>query len=148
MKFVQFAFFAAILLTSCADSPRECNNLVFAARHATEVARGNDISYIHQILVKDYDDRCFNDYNFIRIIRDYMDTNQVLKPVKGVVFYKEPGADWYKDRSKLILAVTFSDSSLNYPIPTMSSLRIGPNGKYELDFMYMLPVDSSYLINK
>lgn len=147
MKTIVFLILLVEIFASCSGRP-DCTAPSFADRRITEMSKGTRVSYVHHIRLGNYHNKCFSEYNFMRTIRHYLDTNTIMKPVASVCFHFGDSRDWHRDRQTEVLSVFFTDSSLNRKMPTVSYISIGPDNKYELDFMYLLPADSAYLINK
>jgi hypothetical protein len=137
-RIIGIALFLLILLPACAEKD-DCTTLSFGERRISEMARGELVSYVHHIQLNNYNHNCFSEYNFMRLIRHYLDTNTIWKPVRAVCFHSGGSGDWQRDRQTEVLCVYFTDSSLMSKMPTLSYIAIGPNNKYELDIMYMLP---------
>ncbi|MFT3678679.1 MAG: hypothetical protein QM791_00315 [Ferruginibacter sp.] len=96
-------------------------------------------------MLDNYNDDCFNDYNFIYIADKYLDSVTTNLPVNGLTFVKpfnfQPvydSRDGEPLREHSILDIYFSNETKKNKVPEITSIGIWTNGtRKDLEYMHV-----------
>lgn len=104
---------------------------------------GDVCGYLHYLMLDEYSDACFNDYDFVSVADKYLDTVKSDLPVQGVQFIRpfefEPVYD-SQDLTPLqknsISSITYSDSTMDRKIREIQFVSVWVDG-VQKTFAYM-----------
>jgi hypothetical protein len=110
------------------------------------LSQGDTLSDIHYLMLSSYDERNFNDYNFVYLADQYLDTVKHHLPIQAIHFC-EPFD--FGDHSKLsedderkmilehsVVEIEYDGLGFKNTLPTISRISIWTNGKRK-DFDYL-----------
>jgi len=134
---------ATLIFWSCDnyDVPN-CNELTIKQRHFEPlgIKRPGDssmfYSYVHYLMLNDYDDKCFDQYDFVYAADKYLDTVKTNNPVEVIAFSKpfdfRPAGD-LTDGDKFvqngIVEIAYDIDSVFKKLPEIRSVSFLHDGK-------------------
>lgn len=136
-----FVYSLLLGLTSCgSDGLRQAfikPNIKFLYQNT--VGHGDTLSNVHYVMLSSYDDKNFNEYDFVYLADQYLDTVKHNLPVQAIHFC-EPFD--FGDRSKLsedderkmllehsVVEIWYDGSGFKGALPAIVSLSIWTDGK-------------------
>jgi hypothetical protein len=141
-----FQLFLAVLLIGCGANGKQDNDVdTFPTTSCKEPelrkvysmrgCNGDVCGYLHYLMLLEYSDACFNDYDFVSVADKYLDSVKNDLPVNGIQFIKpfefQPVYD-SQDLTPLqknsIAALTYSDSTMHLKIPEIQNISIWVDG--------------------
>ncbi len=100
--------------------------------------------YVHTLMLDEYHEECFNEYNFIYIADKYLDSVKTNLPVEAITFvkpfnfkpaYDSGDSDPIKEHS--IVEIWYNEETMNNKVPEIESVSIWVNGtRKELNNMH------------
>lgn len=135
-----------IFITVRCNSKRDtCNEPRLKQLHFSEGCNGDKCGYYHTVMLDNYYERCFDDYDFIYIADKYLDSVKANLPVNGITFVKpfdfQPhydSRDYGPIRENSIVDIYYNDETMKNKVPEITSISIWTNGERKsLEYMYV-----------
>lgn len=131
------------LLLSCntkEDRETKCNTDI-KRFYAISGTGENGTSYMHDLVVFNYDEESFDDYRFVEFAYKYIDTVVTDTPVGSIMFYKPTNEvknapknskglfNGVESKSAYIFSIGFDDKTVRDSFPQIRSLTFWQNGE-------------------
>jgi hypothetical protein len=97
---------------------------------------GDKCGYFHTVMLQEYNEACFNNYNFVFIADKYLDSVKSKLPVKAIYFVKpfdfQPtydSADFEPLNAHSIVGIGYTDNTMHQKVPQIERISIWTNGE-------------------
>lgn len=134
--------FLCVFTTGCTKKTSNTSDCQFKIKKFyTLYTVGNGlVSYFHDVVVENYDESCFKNYNFIDISMAYADTASLDTPISSITFYKPTDEvlnahknqdglfNGVASKSAILFSVAFDDFTLHDSIKKIKSISFYKNG--------------------
>lgn len=123
----------------------ECDQPKLKQIYFESGCNGDKCGYSHTLMLNDYNDSCFNDYDFVQIADKYLDSVQQRLPVRMIRFVKpfdfQPASD-SEDieplNNNFIVAMYFTDETMHQKVPEISHISIWTDGnEKQLEYLHV-----------
>jgi hypothetical protein len=140
------------IVTSCGQTAKEsnatatCTEPQIKPTYYLTVCQGDSCSFVHYLMLSSYNDKCFNEYNFVYIADKYLDSVQTHLPVAAIQFtrpfkFNDIGGSENDEQLKkhAIMAMWYENQSITNKVPEISHISIWTNGERKtLDYLHVV----------